>query len=58
MPLPGSFLDVSEFRTRTVMPNADVDELELRAPGFLGSRLIAWTSYLEARLRKRYTIPF
>lgn len=40
------------------MPGPDVDELEVRAPGFLASRLVAWSQYIDARLRKRYEVPF
>jgi len=52
------YLDVSTFRARTVMPPEDVDYLEERAPGFLLSRLRIATSRIDAKLRKRYAVPF
>lgn len=53
-----SYLDLLEFRTRTVMPSEDVDLVESMYPGFLLSRLIFHTSRINARLRKRYDAPF
>lgn len=58
MPTENSYLDLAEFKTRTVMPADDVDEVEMRAPGFLLARLEVWTSRINARLRKRYAVPF
>lgn len=42
------------------MPVGEVDYVEQDSPGFVVARIGAWTSYLHARLRKRYgkSIPF
>lgn len=58
MPVEGSYLTLVEFVVRTVMPSEDVYELETRAPGFILARLTVWTSKINARLRKRYAVPF
>jgi len=53
-----SYLTVPEFRVRTVMSNASVDELEVREPGFLDAALSDWSAWIDARLSKRYAAPF
>jgi hypothetical protein len=52
------YLTVAEFKERTIMPEEDVDELEVRRPGFLSKRLAARTGEVHARLGKRYAWPF
>lgn len=51
-------LDLAKFRERTIVPPEDVDALEVRRPGFIVKRLAYWSSLIEARLRKRYAVPF
>jgi hypothetical protein len=51
-------LTVQQFRVRSVMPSEDVDELELRAPGFLAGALADEYSWICDRLKKRYLAPF
>lgn len=53
-----AYLTVSEFRTRTTMPQADVDAVEVSEPGFIASKLEAMTSRINVQLRKRYAAPF
>lgn len=53
-----SYLTPAEFRTLTVMPSADVDDLEGQQPGFLSGMLEAYSRTIDARLRKRYAVPF
>jgi len=53
-----AYLTVAEFKTRTVMPGAYVDELESAAPGFLAAMLADQSSWIDDRLRKRYAVPF
>lgn len=52
------YLSVAEFRVRTLMPQSSVDELEVREPDFLQTRLNDWSAWMNARLRKRYAVPF
>lgn len=40
------------------MPAEDVDEVELRWPGWIIAQLTTITGQIEARLRKRYATPF
>lgn len=52
------YLTVSEFRVRTVMPGPDVDALEVEEPGFLDEQILMHQSRINARLAKRYAVPF
>lgn len=40
------------------MPSEDVELLEARYPGYLAARLKLNTSFIYARLAKRYAVPF
>lgn len=40
------------------MPSADVTLVETAEPGFIIKRIAYWQEKLEARLRKRYAIPW
>lgn len=51
-------LDLDGFRERTIVPPEDVNALEARREGFIARRLAYWSSLIEARLRKRYVVPF
>lgn len=53
-----SYMSVSEFRLRTIMPQSDVDQLEISDPGFLAQTLDDWSDEINARLSKRYDVPF
>lgn len=53
-----SYLSIAEFRTRTIMPQSDVDELEAREPGFLAAAIADNSQLIDSRLRKRYAVPF
>ncbi|WP_437647858.1 hypothetical protein [Sorangium sp. So ce362] len=52
-----AYLTVSEFRTRSMMPGEDIDELETRYPGFLAAKLEEHSSRIDSRLVKRYVVP-
>jgi hypothetical protein len=49
---------LAEFRARTVMPGADVDDLEDQQEGWIAQQLVSIESEIIARLRKRYAVPF
>ena len=53
-----AYLDVDGFKLRTVMPPEDVDFLEDTFPGYLDARLEVGSALLNARLIKRYAVPF
>lgn len=53
-----SYLDIAGFKALSTMSSAEVDELEAIAPGWLTAKLAARTRWMEARLRKRYAVPF
>jgi hypothetical protein len=57
-PPPGAMTsDVVEFRTRSIMPDEDVDFLWTHRTGFLESALASALGDIYARLRKRYRVP-
>lgn len=53
-----AYLTVDEFKARTVMPARDVDDLQTRYPTFLTNLLEDWSAEIDARLAKRYDVPF
>jgi hypothetical protein len=50
--------EVIDFRTRTIMPEQDVDQLWSERPGYLEAAVAGALSDITARLRKRYRTPF
>jgi hypothetical protein len=67
MPLANSYMDVAEFKSRTVASSNLVDGAHIPADWaveraawvtFVESRLVIETSKINARLRKRYAVPF
>lgn len=53
-----SYLDLAGFRSRTIMPSPDVDEVELVEPGFITRALEARSAWINAQLDRRYVTPF
>lgn len=53
-----AYLDVERFKKLTLMPPGDVSALEATDADFLPARLEARSSWLDARLAKRYAVPF
>jgi hypothetical protein len=53
-----AYLDIDAFKSRTIMPSAHVDEVETVQPGFWAHQLETWSRKIDARLRKRYAVPF
>ena len=53
-----AYLTLAEFKGLTIMPSADVDEVETAQAGWIASQLDLWSRYIDARLRKRYEAPF
>lgn len=58
MPAGPVILSLAEFKARSVIPSDQVDALEANRPGFTAKRISAWSRWIEARLRKRYVVPF
>ena len=52
------YLDVTGFKLRTIMPSGDVDALETLEPGWTQQKIDDWGDELDARLGKRYAVPF
>lgn len=52
------YLSLAEFRAETLMPGSDVDTLETLHPGWIAGQLESWSRQIDARLRKRYGVPF
>lgn len=50
--------EVVDFRTRTIMPEQDVDQLWTSRPGWFEATVASALADITARLRKRYQTPF
>lgn len=57
-PPDGMPQEVIDFRTRTIMPDEDVDEVWFAKPGFLEAAVAGALAEVVSRLRKRYRTPF
>jgi hypothetical protein len=53
-----AILELGGFRTRSIMPSEDVDWLEEHYPGFIVARIAYHEGKMNARLAKRYAVPF
>lgn len=53
-----SYLDLNGFKGLSVMPASDIDEIEAVASGWVQAQLDYWSSWIDARLTKRYEAPF
>ena len=53
-----AYLTFAEFRVLSLMPGAFIDAVETREPGFVDGQLLVYSDWIDARLRKRYSVPF
>lgn len=53
-----SYLDLDEYKKYSVLPAVDIDDVETIQPGWIDRKLRAASRFVDARLRKRYTVPF
>lgn len=53
-----AYLDIDEFKLRTIIPSDFVDEVEAAAPGFYAAQAELWSRWMDTRLGKRYSSPF
>jgi len=53
-----SYLDLDEYKKYSVLPAVDVDDVESIQPGWIDRKLRAVSYAVDARLRKRYAVPF
>lgn len=52
------YLDVDGFRLRSIMPDDSITRLENKSPGWLQTALNAKSAWIDAKLSKRYLVPF
>lgn len=52
------YLTDNEFRLLTLLPVNVIDDIETRTPGWLTEQLTSVSSRIDARLTKRYAVPF
>lgn len=52
------YLTIDEFKLRTIMPSAQIDRIESRHPGWLAQAFASSSRWIDARLAKRYRVPF
>ena len=53
-----AYLDVNEFKLRTIMPSTQVDRIEATSPGWLAANLESSSRWTDMHLAKRYRVPF
>lgn len=53
-----AYLTLATFTDLTVMPSEFVGSIELVSPGWVDGQLAYWSSQIDARLAKRYAVPF
>ena len=53
-----SYLDLDEYKEYTVLPAVDIDDVETIQAGWIDRKLRAVSYAVDARLRKRYAVPF
>lgn len=53
-----AYLNLADFKARTLMPATDVDDLETIAAGWVLLQLEQVSRWIDSRLRKRYDAPF
>lgn len=53
-----AYLDLAGFRDLTIVPSDVIDRAEARSPGWIAAQLEAESSWIDARLAKRYAVPF
>jgi hypothetical protein len=53
-----SYLDVDEYKEHSVLPAVDIDDVETIQAGWIDRKLRAISYAVDARLRKRYSVPF
>lgn len=53
-----AYLTPLQWRTRTIMPSADCDALDIGEPGFIEARIAIHQGKINGRLFKRYMVPF
>jgi hypothetical protein len=53
-----SYLDINEYKGYSVLPEVDIDDVEAIQAGWIARKLQATSRAIDARLRKRYSVPF
>lgn len=53
-----SYLDLDEYKKYSVLPAVDLDDVEVVQAGWIDRKLRAISYAVDARLRKRYSVPF
>lgn len=52
------YLDVASYKALSLLQSALIDRVEAASPGFVLGHLVERSSFLNARLSKRYDAPF
>lgn len=53
-----SYLDLAEYKKYSVLPSVDIDDVQTIQAGWIDRKLRAISYSIDARLRKRYNVPF
>lgn len=53
-----AYLTPAQFKDRTIIQPARLDEIEVRHPGWIANQLLFQSDWLNSLLGKRYAVPF
>lgn len=53
-----SYLELAEYKKYSILPSVDIDDVETIQAGWIDRKLRAISYAVDARLRKRYAVPF
>lgn len=53
-----AYLTIAQFKALSVIPASYVDQIETEQAGWTDTQLAAWSAWIDAKLAKRYQVPF
>lgn len=53
-----AYLTLDEYRGLSLLPSAAIDDLDAQSPDWIANTIAAQSSVIDARLAKRYLVPF
>ena len=53
-----AYLDLAGFKALSIQPSSRIDEVEANDAGWVDAQLLHWSRWIDARLKKRYAVPF
>lgn len=53
-----AYLTIAAFKALSIIPASYVDQIETEQSGWTDTQLNAWSAWIDAKLAKRYAVPF